>query len=140
MRGEKDRRGKLRLEALRQIEIDIEAPQIAPLLEADLLDLVLGKHLPSGSLLDVRQRQKSRGKQLAGANLLRRHAPEAVPGHTPWKFDAHASLHRFPSTGHHHAGLLMIRQIVALVEHVALLLHHLRLRRLVIRLGGIERQ
>ena len=48
---------------LRQVHVDIEAPQVAALLAPDLLDLLVREHLPAGRLLDVRQRHEARRQQ-----------------------------------------------------------------------------
>jgi hypothetical protein len=55
-----------------QVEVDIEASQVTPFCILYLFDLFVGKDLTTGRLLDVRQRQKPRGQQVAIANFLRR--------------------------------------------------------------------
>ncbi|MBV8591654.1 MAG: hypothetical protein JO212_16615, partial [Acetobacteraceae bacterium] len=44
----------------------------------------------------------------------------------------HRGLHRFPAARHHHSRNRAIGQVIALVQHLLLALHHLRLLRLII--------
>ena len=139
MAGQKDRRWELRPEMDGQVHVDVEAPQVPPLLPADLVDLLVRKHLPAGRLLDVRQRLESFRQEPLRADLTWAHRRQAVPCRVRRQPDPNALLNRFAPAGHHHARHWPIRQVVALREQIRLPLHHLRLVRLIDRPHDLER-
>ncbi len=119
--GEKDGRGKFRQQMIGQIEIEIEPGQVALLLFLQLVDLKLREDHPALGMIRVRQRQKTRGPDIFVADLLRRHPGQLVPCRALWQAHAHALLHRLFAR-HRHAGRRVLAQVVALGEHVVVLL------------------
>jgi hypothetical protein len=119
---------------LGQVEVDVEAAQVALLHPGDLVDLGLRKHLAAGGLLHVRQRLEALGQQAALADLLRRERGQPFPGGTRRQLDAHPALHRPAPTRHHHARQRPVRQVVARFEQGLLALHDCRLGGLVLPL------
>src|SRR4051794_29222249 len=97
MRGQEDWRGKLWGELIRQVEIDVEAPEVARLVMRDLVDLLVGEHLSAGGLLDVRQRLETVRQQPLVADFVGAHSGEAIPGLAGRQLDAHAALYGFAS-------------------------------------------
>src|SRR3954471_2226113 len=104
MCGEKDRGRELGRQMVRKIEIDIEAPQVAGFLVADLVDLVIGKDLPAGCLLDMGQRQEPARKQAAFTDLVWGHRGKVIPRHALRQLDPNTALNRLASTRHHLPG------------------------------------
>ena len=123
MAGQKDRRRKLRPEMLRQVHVDIEAPQVAPLLATDLSDRLVGEDLPAGRLLDVRQRLESLRQEPLRADLPGAHRRQLVPRGVRGQPDPHPVLDRLAPARHHHARHRPVAQIVALLEQIPLPLH-----------------
>ena len=128
-RGEKDGRGKFRQEMIGQIEVEIEARQVALLLFLQLLDLELRKEHAAFGMIRMRQREESRGPNILFADLLRRHFRELFPCDALGQSNPHALLHRlFPR--HRHAGRRIVAQVVAFGEQIVVLLFNPRLLRL----------
>jgi len=80
MRGEEDRRWKFRRHVVGQIEVDIEAAQVALLQPVDRLDLFRREYLAAGGVLHMRQRLEAFGQEIASADLFRRHGRQGLPG------------------------------------------------------------
>ena len=89
-RGEENRRRKLRRDVLRKVEVDVEAPQIAPFLAADFINLPIREDLAAGGVLDMRQRQEPRRQQTLLPDFVGRHRRQSVPGHACRELDADA--------------------------------------------------
>ena len=51
--GEENRRWKFRGNMVRKVEVDVEAPQVAPFLTADFIDLPVREDLAAGGMLDM---------------------------------------------------------------------------------------
>src|SRR5262245_25150819 len=93
MRGEKDRRWKLGQEVIGQIEIEVEAGQVAPFLLLDFVDVELRKeHAPFG-VMRMRQRLEAAGEEVLFANIGRLHGGELVPSYPLWQSRPRSDLH-----------------------------------------------
>src|SRR3954447_6453054 len=140
MGGEEQGRRKFGSEAVREIQINIEAPQVASFLPANLVNLVVRENLTTGGLLDMGQRHEAGRQEAPLADFVRAHGCQALPGHTGWKLDADAALDGLTPSRHHHPGDGLVGQVIALVQQIGLSLPHLRLLGLVRRLHGREGQ
>src|SRR4051794_18560960 len=101
MCGEKDWWWKLGCQMIGQIEVDVEAPQVAAFLPADFINLAVWEYLPARCMLDMRQRQETNWQQPTLADLVRAHVRERVPGCPGRQLYANAVLHRLASAAHH---------------------------------------
>lgn len=104
MSCEEDRRRELGSQVVGQVELHVEAAQIARLLLVDLIDLPVRKYLPARCLLNVRQRKKALGQQASLANLAGAHVREAPPGHARGQLDTNPGLDRLLAPRHRNAG------------------------------------
>jgi hypothetical protein len=118
----------------RQVEIDVEPPEIALLLPPALVDLIVGKDLAARRLLDMRQGQKTRRQESAIADLVRCQVREIFPGRALAKLHAHAFLNGLALSRHHGVAHWPVGQVEALFEKNALQPHHGRFLRLIGRL------
>src|SRR4051794_38991022 len=92
MGGEKQGRREFRGEAIREIQIDIEAPQVAGLLPSNLVNLVIREDLAAGGLFDMGQRHEAGRQEPPLADFVGAHGRQAIPRY-PWrKLDADAAL------------------------------------------------
>src|SRR3954447_13097833 len=137
---QEDRWRELGCQMVGEVEIDIEAPQVAGFLVADLVDLIVGKDLPASCLLDMRQRQEPARKQVAFADLVGGHRGKVIPGHALRQLDPNTALHRLAPTRHHLPGYGPVTEIISLLEQRPLALHYRRFRRLVVRFDGAKGQ
>src|SRR4051812_18993587 len=123
-----------------KVEIDIEAPQVAGLLVADLVDLIVGKYLPASCLLDMRQWQEPARKQAAFADLVGGHRGKVIPTHTLRQLDPNTALNRLAPARHHLPGYGPITEIIPLLKQSLLSLHYRRFCRLVVCFDGTKGQ
>src|SRR3954470_7384335 len=92
MGGEEQGRREFGGEAIREIKVDIEAPQVAGFLPANLVNLVVRKNLAAGGLFDMGQRHEAGRQETSLADFVRARGCQALPGHTGRKLDADATL------------------------------------------------
>ena len=128
-RGQVDRRGKLRQQVLRQVEVEVEARQVALGLLLGFVDELLREYHAARFVMRMRQREESRRPQVLLLDLLRRQAGELFPGHALGQLDAHAVLHRLAAR-HGHALGRSVGQVVALRQQLLLAFGEGRLFRL----------
>ena len=104
---------------IRDVEIHVEALQVASGLLLEFLDLEMRKHHAAFLVLRVRQRQKARGEYALLADLIGSHGRELFPGNSGGKLDPNTRLQGFAAT---HLSLRIgpVAQIVALVQQVGL--------------------
>src|SRR3954470_12166933 len=91
--GEEDRWRELGRQMVGKVEIDIEAPQVAGFLVADLVDLIVGKYLPASCLLDMWQWQEPARKQAVFADLVWGHRGKIIPRYALRQLDPNTTLH-----------------------------------------------
>src|SRR3954464_13738777 len=123
MCGQEDWWWELGRQMVGKIKINIEAPQVAGFLVADLVDLIVWKDLPASCLLDMRQRQEPARKQAAFADLVGGHRGKIIPGHALRQLDPNTALHRLAPTRHHLPGYRPVTEIISLLEQSLLSLH-----------------
>ena len=136
-RGQVDGRRKLGQEMIRQVEIEVEARQVAALLLLDLIDVELGEHHSPFRMVGVRQREEAGREEVLVPDLCRAHRGELLPGHARGKLDADAFLDGLAAR-HRHALRGSIAEVVARAQEVRLPFLHLRLRCLHPREDGRE--
>ena len=64
-----------------QIEIEIEAGQVAAFLLLDLIDMELGEQHSAFRMIRMRQRHEAEGKHVLVADIFGAHLGERFPGH-----------------------------------------------------------
>jgi len=116
-RGEEDRRGELGQHVVGQVEVEVEAREVARLLALDLIDVELREHHAALGMVRVRQRQEARGERVGSSDLLGAHRGEAVPRHAGGQLHAHAVLHGFAAR-HRHPRRGPVGQVVALLQQL----------------------
>src|SRR5690606_12352112 len=79
-RGQENGRRELGQEMLGNVELDVEAVQIALLLREDLVDVVLGEDHAAFLVERMRQRLEPFGKEVSRGDLRSRHRRELLPG------------------------------------------------------------
>src|SRR5260370_1617549 len=80
--------------AFGQIEIDVKAGQVAPVLPLYRVDLDLRKHEASGRVEWMRQGKEPLRPYAPLTDLVWAHRPELLPRHPACQLDAHTSLPR----------------------------------------------
>jgi hypothetical protein len=111
---------------VRQIEINVEPLEVAPVLLLDRVDLKVRNDKAALLVLGMRQRIEPLRVEVLVADLVRAHRRQALPGHTGGQFDAHAFLDRFRPVHRDTLGGA-VAQVVTLVQHSAVLLFDARL-------------
>ena len=79
-RRQKDRRRKLRQKVIRQIEVEIEAGEVAVFLFLDFVNMKLREQHASFGMIGMRQRQKACRERVLRQDFFRIHRPQRVPG------------------------------------------------------------
>ncbi|MNJ51400.1 hypothetical protein D3C77_467020 [compost metagenome] len=120
--GEEDRRRKLRQEMLGQIEIQVEARQVAVLDLLHLVDLKLREDHAAFGMIGMWQGHEAEGEALLLANLLGAQPGQFVPARAVRQLDPHAALDRFAAC-HLHAIGGLVGKVVALFEQFTVALH-----------------
>jgi hypothetical protein len=119
-RDEEDRGRELGKEVVGEVEVQIEALQVALLVALDGVDVELREHHPALGMVGVGQGQEPEGKGVAGADLLRGHPVERVPRHAGGQPGPHPVLHGLAPE---HLGVARaVRQVVPLGEQGVVLL------------------
>ena len=111
-----------------QIEIEIEAGQLATFLLLDLIDKVLGKQHSPFRMIRMRQRHEAGGKHVLFANIFGAHLGQSFPAHASAKLHAHAGLDGL-ATRHGYARGGTVAQVVTLLQQRLLTQHDGRFRR-----------
>ncbi len=119
--GEEDRRRELGKEVLGDVEVEIEAGEVALLLLLDFVDVELREDHPSLGVVRVGERLEAAREELPLADLVRLHRPELVPRDPGAQPHPDAVLQRL-AAGHRLLGRA-VGEVVALGEQVRLLLH-----------------
>ena len=140
-----NRRRKLRQQVIRQVEIEVEAGEVASLLLLQLVNLEMRKHHAAFGMVGVRQWQKAARKEIPVADLIRAQRRQRVPACTCRQLSADSGLHGLAAR-HRDPLCRMVGEIVALAKEIGMLLLDLRLgcdharhdRRE--RLGNVDRQ
>ena len=114
-RGQVDRRRKLGQEVVGQVEVEIEAGQVAVFLLLDLVDVELREKHAAFGMVRVGQRHETVGKDSLLANAFGSHLGQLVPGHSSLQFDAHATLDRFAAR-HRYSWGRTVAQIVSFFQ------------------------
>ena len=94
-RGQVHRRRKRGQKAFGQIEIDVEAGQVAVVLPLYRVDRHFRKHKAAGRVEGMRQGKEALWPEAALTNLIRAHRCELPPSHAAWQLDTHPFLERF---------------------------------------------
>src|SRR5713101_2510790 len=90
-------RRELRQEPVRQVEIEVEAGQVATRLLLDLSDVEQGKDHSAIRMVRVRQRQEPGREETLVAELVGRHAYQRLPRRSPEELDTDAHLDCLPA-------------------------------------------
>ena len=114
-RGQVDRRRELRQEVLRQVEIQVEAREVAISLAPGFVDQRLREDHAAGFVMRVRQGKKARRPEVLGLDVFWRPGGEILPGHVLGQLYAHALLHGLAAR-HRDAWGRAVRKVVALRE------------------------
>ena len=122
---EEDGRRELGQEMVGQIEIEIEAREIAPGLTQDFLDVKVRKQHAAFGLLRMRERHEAARENVPLADVFGREAREVFPGEPVLKTHANAPLNGFAARHRDRAGV--VAKIVTRLEERELALHRRRL-------------
>ena len=111
-----------------QVEVQVEARQVAAFLLLDFVDLVLGKHHAALGVVGVRQGQESLRPEAPLADLFGCHRGQLLPRlHAFGQLHPHALLHRLAAR-HGDALGRPIAQVVPVVQQLHLPFHDFGLR------------
>src|ERR1035437_175572 len=121
-RGEVHCRGKLRQKALRNIEVQIEARQVAVLLFQQFLNFLCGKYHAALRMVGMWQRQKALGEDTLFTDIVGGHLRKLVPRHASRQLHSQAFLDRLCAV-HDNTLCRAVAQIVALRQQVHLPQH-----------------
>src|SRR3984957_5244688 len=114
-RGQVHRRRKRSQKVFGQVEIDVEAGQVSPVLCLDRVDLLMRKNLAACGMEWMRQRKEALWPQALVTDRVGRHARELFPGHPRWQPDAYPLLQWLPVL-HRDALGGMVAEVVALLK------------------------
>ena len=93
-RSQIHRRREFRQKVIGQVEIEIEARQVAALLLLDFVDVELREDHAAFGMIRVRQGQEAAGEHAFLADFFGLHGREFLPRHPFRQFNAHAFLDR----------------------------------------------
>jgi len=128
-RGQEHRWGEFGQEMVGNVELEVEAGEIASLLLLDFLDLELREHHAAFRMIGMGQRIKSRREEVPVANFRRTHARQLIPGRSRRQLDPHAFLQRLAAR-HGGARRGAVGEVIAFGQQISLALLDRRLRRL----------
>ena len=100
---------------VRQIEINVEPLEVAPVLLLDRVDLKVRNDKAALLVLGMRQRIEPLRVEVLVADLVRGHGRQPLPGHASRQFDADALLNGFCPVHRDTLGGV-VAQIVTLAE------------------------
>ena len=116
---------KLGQEMIRQIEIEVEARQVASGLTLRFIDELLWKNHAARFVMRMRQRIESCGPEVLVLDVVRCHGCKLFPGCVPWKADTHPRLDSL-AAGHRDACRRPVAKLVAFLEKLLLAFSELR--------------